>query len=80
MVEQWFPKPKVKGSNPFFPEFIFFFKFLNILLVLIKFLIFFIIFEKSLNNKIPIKTITISWCMLIFLIKSKTRKFNSLGL
>ena len=19
MVEQWFPKPKVKGSNPFFP-------------------------------------------------------------
>jgi len=20
MVEQWFPKPKVKGSNPFSPE------------------------------------------------------------
>ena len=20
MVEQWFPKPKVKGSSPFFPD------------------------------------------------------------
>ena len=32
-VEQWFPKPKVKGSNPFFPEFIFF---LNLYLITFK--------------------------------------------
>ena len=48
LVEQWFPKPKVKGSTPFFP--VFFFVACSFRLLKIVF-IFFNIFEKSPNTK-----------------------------
>ena len=57
MVEQWFPKPKVRGSNPFFPaKIINYFFVLNKLFVFIKFFIVDFNLEMSPKTKNPNNT------------------------
>ena len=51
LVEQWFPKPKVRGSNPFFPDYLF-----NYFLSLKKLFCFINFFIVNFNLEISPKT------------------------
>ena len=79
MVEQWFPKPKVRGSSPFFPDYLFnYFLSLNRLFFFINFLMVNFILEISPKNKKPNKKTIITWLILILPIYRYYRKHKFL--